>query len=45
MTPKPEVDIHRDPGMRRDYRNYDLDIAFSNHQNEVFHCEANLFDT
>ena len=45
MTPKPEVDIHRDPGMRRDYRNYDLDKAFSNHQNEIFHCEANLFDT
>ena len=45
MTPKPEVDIHRDPGIRREYRNYDLDIAFNNHQNEVFYCEGNLFDT
>ena len=45
LAPAPEVDIHRDPGMRRDYRNYDLDKAFSNHQNEIFHCEANLFDT
>ena len=44
LTPKPEVDIHRDPGMRRDYRNYDLDIAFNSHQNEVFHFESNLFD-
>ena len=44
LTPAPEVDIHRDPGMRRDYRNYDLDKAFSNHQNEVFFCEGNLFD-
>ena len=45
MAPKAEVDIHRDPGMRRDYRNYDLDSAFSKHQDEIFHCEADLFDT
>ena len=45
MTPKPEVDIHRDPGIRRDYRNYDVDKAFSNHENEVFYCEQNLFNS
>tara|TARA_B100000780_G_C20900937_1_gene358577 strand:- start:144 stop:494 length:351 start_codon:yes stop_codon:yes gene_type:complete len=45
MTPKPEVDIHRDPGMRRDYRNYDVDKAFSNYENEVFYCEQKLFDS
>ena len=44
MTPRPEVDIHRDPGIRRDYRNYDLDSTFNNHQNEVFYNEQNLFD-
>ncbi|MDB2467958.1 hypothetical protein N9W71_03655 [Planktomarina temperata] len=44
LTPKPEVDIHRDPGIRRDYRNYDLDTAFDCHQNEIFHFERSLFD-
>ena len=44
LTPKPEVDFHRDPGIRRDYRNYDLDAAFDCHQNEIFHYERSLFD-
>jgi len=44
LTPKPEVDIHRDSGIRRDYRNYDLDKAFDCHQNEIFHCERSLFN-
>lgn len=44
MTPKAEVDIHRDPGIRRDYRNYDLDKAFSIHQDEIFCREFNLCD-
>ena len=35
LRPMPEIDIHFDPGIRREYRNYDVDIAFSEHQEEI----------
>ena len=35
LRPIPEIDIHFDPGIRREYRNYDVDIAFSEHQEEI----------
>lgn len=38
------VDHHRDPGMRRDYRNYDVDRAFEVHQDEIFKTEHKGFD-
>ena len=39
------VDHHRDPGMRRDYRNYDVDNAFAAHQDEIFKTEHKGFDS
>ena len=39
LRPEPVVDLHFDPGMRRDYRNYDLDSAFAKYQDEIFHNE------
>ena len=40
----PEKDTFRDPGVRRDYRNYDVDDAFAYHQNEIFTNECYEFD-
>ena len=40
LRPEPVVDLHFDPGMRRDYRNYDVDNAFAKHQNEIFNNET-----
>jgi len=40
----PAKDTFRDPGMRRDYRNYDIDDAFAYHQNEIFANERYEFD-
>ena len=40
LRPEPVVDLHFDPGMRRDYRNYDVDSAFASHQNEIFRNET-----
>ena len=39
LRPEPVVDLHFDPGMRRDYRNYDVDNAFAKHQDEIFNNE------
>ena len=39
LRPEPVVDLHFDPGIRRDYRNYDVDSAFAHHQDEIFHNE------
>ena len=39
------VDHHKDPGMRRDYRNYDVDNAFAAHQDEIFKTEYKGFDS
>ena len=36
---QPAPDKHRDPGLTRDYRNYDVDQAFEHHQNEIFREE------
>ena len=36
---QPALDKHRDPGLTRDYRNYDVDRAFDCHQNEIFREE------
>ena len=40
----PAKDTFRDPGMRRDYRNYDVDDALAYHQNEIFANESYEFD-
>ena len=40
----PSKDSFRDPGIKRDYRNYDLDHAFEFHQNEIFSNENYAFD-
>ena len=50
LRPEPVVDLHFDPGMRRDYRNYDVDSAFASHQNEIFsnetfHDDENIVST
>lgn len=50
LRPEPVVDLHFDPGMRRDYRNYDVDSAFATHQNEIFsnetfHDDENIVST
>ena len=37
-------DKNRDPGMRRDYRNYDLDRAFDTHQRTIFASEMTSFE-
>ena len=36
---QPALDKHRDPGLTRDYRNYDVDRAFDYHQHEIFREE------
>ena len=40
----PIKDTFRDPVMRRDYRNYDVDHALAYHQNEIFANERYEFD-
>ena len=34
------IDEHRNPAMRRDYRNYDLDLAFKSKQHEILRHES-----
>ncbi len=34
-----ETDKHRVPAERRDYRNFDLDVAFEKHQHAIFSNE------
>ena len=40
LRSEPVVDLHFDPGMRRDYRNYDVDRAYAKHQHEIFRNET-----
>lgn len=40
LRPEPVVDLHFDPGMRRDYRNYDVDSAYASHQHEILRNET-----
>ena len=40
LRPEPVIDLHFDPGMRRDYRNYDVDRAYAKHQQEIFRNET-----
>ena len=44
LRSEPVVDLHFDPGMRRDYRNYDVDNAFSKHQHEILRNEKLYHD-
>ena len=44
LRPEPVVDLHFDPGMRSDYRNYDVDNAFAKHQDEIFNNETFYHD-
>ena len=44
FRPEPVVDLHFDPGMRRDYRNYDVDSAYAKHQHEILRNEKFYHD-
>ena len=44
LQPEKQKDHFRDPGIKRDYRNYALDKAFEKHQDEIFLREESIYD-
>lgn len=44
LQPEKQKDPFMDPGIKHDYRNYALDTAFDNHQDEIFIHEKSVYD-